>query len=255
MKLSSKPFSTRPFSRWSFSSIGSFIAAKTKSTDDKPAEEGVVGVDLIPNWLAQVPDSQVYERIGQEENNHEAQHVRFTPSITPLYRGRNQFIQGSLETSSGRRDTRRYGVYLGDYDLMPHEPEQRHSVLRVDSVDPVCAAARRPTSCQRSRQPRVRRPRQDTYRPDDEHAFDPPPQYSALDPHSFTGRRRRHGKISLNIVKGMEDMGKMALDLPATVKGAQEKVQVRRAKGKIRWLERHDFLSAQERLLGEELRG
>jgi hypothetical protein len=53
----------------------------------------------------------------------------------------------------------------------------------------------------------------------------------------------------------MGDMSKLAKDLPAAVKDAQAKVKAKRAKGKMRWLERHNFLSAQDRLLSEELRG
>jgi hypothetical protein len=57
------------------------------------------------------------------------------------------------------------------------------------------------------------------------------------------------------VVKHVEDVGKMAKDVPIALKEAQIKLNSKRAKDKIRWLERHNYLNGQERVLARELVG
>lgn len=57
------------------------------------------------------------------------------------------------------------------------------------------------------------------------------------------------------MVKHIEDASKIAKDVPTAFKEAQVKFNLKRAKDKIRWLEKHHYLSGQERLLTQELVG
>ncbi|KAF1836739.1 hypothetical protein BDW02DRAFT_566682 [Decorospora gaudefroyi] len=58
-----------------------------------------------------------------------------------------------------------------------------------------------------------------------------------------------------HVVKHMEDVGKLAKDMPTAVKGMQVKLNSKRAKSKMRWLEKRNYLSGQDRLLTRELWG
>ncbi|OAL04127.1 hypothetical protein IQ06DRAFT_334004 [Phaeosphaeriaceae sp. SRC1lsM3a] len=125
-------------------------------------------------------------------------------------------------------------------------------------------------------------PRFRTYRPEDVTNDDPPPPYYALEhrrahrlSRTTAGRQhRRHGmvlcderptlipragqvphggvtttmkSIGVSLINCFAGVGKMARDV-------QQHIRVKRAKEKIAWLERYNFMSAQDRLLTQDLR-
>ncbi|CAN9207893.1 unnamed protein product [Alternaria alternata] len=69
------------------------------------------------------------------------------------------------------------------------------------------------------------------------------------------GFKATTGKVGKSVVKHIEDVSKIAKDVPTAFKEAQMKLSLKRAKDKIRWLEKHNYLSGQERLLTQELVG
>jgi hypothetical protein len=123
-----------------------------------------------------------------------------------------------------------------------------------------------------SERPRARRPRRPTLRPENLTSDDPPPIYAAFDPNPFFNRepKKRCGvlktirndglkvtteRVGRSVVRHVEDVGKIAKDVPTAVKDAQVKLNTKRAKSKIRWLEKNHFLSGQDRFLTRELIG
>ncbi|KAI4942062.1 hypothetical protein J4E91_010260 [Alternaria rosae] len=121
-----------------------------------------------------------------------------------------------------------------------------------------------------------RQPQTSPHRFDDVTNHGPPPKYVAFDPYPFFGvepRTRRRstiqvietvckdgfkattGKVGKSFVKHVEDVGKIAKDVPSALKGAQVRLSSKRAKGKLRWLEKRNYLSGQERLLTQALVG
>jgi hypothetical protein len=108
---------------------------------------------------------------------------------------------------------------------------------------------------------RVRRVRRPTHRPDV--SGDPPPNYAVFDPYPFfttetknrrgviktirkDGLKATTGKLGRSVARHVEDVGKLAKDMPTAVK-------TKRAKGKIRWLENNHYLSGQDRFLTRDL--
>ncbi len=176
-------------------------------------------------------------------------------------------------------DGRRFGIYLpsataSEKNLAlhrpgpstPHVPQERAASLPPASSVVTAAleqrSPRQPQRCQRSS--------------DEPTNDDPPPEYVAFDPYPFfdTERKLRRrstiqiietvckdglkattGKVGKSVVKHVEDVGKLAKDVPTAFKEAQVKLSSKRAKGKIRWLEKRNYLSGQERLLTQALVG
>jgi hypothetical protein len=131
--------------------------------------------------------------------------------------------------------------------------------------------------------------RRRTHRAGDATSDDQPPPYKARDPNPLlpgayvdegqTGRitqrirfhnstivqafkeARRDGPkatakmVGRSVVKCVESLGRAAKDMPEVLKGVQQQNRVKRAKSKIVWLEKHDFMSRQDRLLTQELTG
>lgn len=181
--------------------------------------------------------------------------------------------------SSGVSDARRFGLYLpsataSENNLALHRPgpfmlhglHQRTTSLPLAS-SAAAAALEHGAPC---------RPQTSPHRYDDVTNHDPPPKYVAFDPYPFFGvepRTRRRstiqvietvckdgfkattGKVGKSVVKHVEDVGKIAKDVPSALKGAQVKLSSKRAKGKLRWLEKRNYLSGQERLLTQALVG
>jgi hypothetical protein len=69
------------------------------------------------------------------------------------------------------------------------------------------------------------------------------------------GTREMVKKIIKGITECADNMVRSARDMPKAVKDARKEQRVRRAKTKIIWLENHNFIIAQDRLLSSELRG
>jgi hypothetical protein len=167
-------------------------------------------------------------------------------------------------------------------------PERRHGTIYPDGVilstgypgayipsNPTCGIAIIPpiypeNTPERCRARRVQRSA--TYRPENYTSDDPPPGYAALDPYPYLnveptnrhsvirtirtdGLKVTTGKVGRSVVKHVEDVGKIARDVPTAVKGAQVKLKTKRAKDKIRWLEKNHYLSGQDRFLTRALTG
>ncbi|CAG5161353.1 uncharacterized protein ALTATR162_LOCUS6013 [Alternaria atra] len=187
---------------------------------------------------------------------------------------------GSQTTMAVRivSDERRFGIYLpsataSENNLVPHRlgASTPHVLQeRAASLPPYSLAAAA------ALEQRTRRPRRFPYQSEHQIHDDPPPEYVALDPYPFfdtelkprrrsiieiietlckDGPKATTGKVAKNVVKIVEDVGKIAKDVPTAFKEAQVKLSTRRAKDKIRWLEKRNYLSGQERLLTQELVG
>jgi hypothetical protein len=55
--------------------------------------------------------------------------------------------------------------------------------------------------------------------------------------------------------KACRDVVRCVEDIPQVMKDVQQQNRIRRARTKMLWLEKHNFMSSQERLLKHELRG
>ncbi|RMZ72498.1 hypothetical protein GMOD_00007492 [Pyrenophora seminiperda CCB06] len=170
-------------------------------------------------------------------------------------------------------DERRFAIYFSptnasDYELTPLHcgtTEPPPSFWACDAGTPVSTS-----------ELRTNQPYRATHRPEDVISNDPPPQYTSLDPYPILGDRPRlqrrstieflgairkdgfkatTGKVGKSVVRHVEDVGKIAKDVPLAVKEAQVKLSSRRAKSKIRWLEKRNYLSCQDRYLTRELVG
>jgi len=169
-------------------------------------------------------------------------------------------------------DERRFAVYFSptnasDYELTP---------LRYSMAEPPpfweCSTSPEVSASEA----RTNQPDRATHRPEDAISEDPPPRYTSLDPHPTLGSqpslRRRStmeflgairkeglkattGKMGKSVAKHVEDVGKIAKDVPLAVRDAQMKLSSKRAKSKIRWLEKRNYLSGQDRFLTRELVG
>ncbi|CAN9207502.1 unnamed protein product [Alternaria sp. RS040] len=181
-------------------------------------------------------------------------------------------------TSHSVSDDRRFGIYLpgataSDDNLALHRLAA--STLRVLEGR---AASLPPTSPMTvaALEQRTRRPRGSTRRDKPPPNHDPPPEYVVFDPYPFfeakpkprrrstieiietccrDGFKATTGKVGKSVVKHIEDVGKIAKHVPTAFKEAQVRLSSKRAKDKIRWLEKHNYLSGQERLLTQELVG
>jgi hypothetical protein len=123
--------------------------------------------------------------------------------------------------------------------------------------------------------PRLHRPlRLSTYRAENATSNDPPPPYQVVDPkHNLTERIRsqdsvvarafkqvrRDGpkvtmeRIGKNMVKHVGDICQTVKDIPQIIKDARQQNRAKRAKKKLFWLEKHNFMSAPDRILTHEL--
>lgn len=191
-----------------------------------------------------------------------------------------------LESESRRRvahssvsDARRFGFYLpsataSENNLALHRPGpfKLHDMHERTASLPLASSAATATLEQRVPYRLQTSPHLD----DDVNNHDPPPKYLAFDPYPFFGvepRTRRRstiqvietvckdgfkattGKVGKSVVKHVEDVGKIAKDVPYAFKEAQARLSSKRAEGKIRWLEKRNYLSGQERLLTQALVG
>ncbi|KAG9193098.1 hypothetical protein G6011_03133 [Alternaria panax] len=177
----------------------------------------------------------------------------------------------------GVSDDRRFGIYLpsataSENNLALHRLAA--STLHVLEERAASLPPASPTAAAAAQEQRTRRPRRRSCRPEYPINHDPPPEYVAFDPHpcldagprprrrstvefiqSFrkVGFKATTGKVGKSVVKHVEDVGKIAKDLPTALKEAQVKLSSKRAKDKIRWLEKRNYLSGQERILTQEL--
>lgn len=272
MKFAIKLPSTEGALKWPFPSTAIFSGLKVRQFRNKNAGDIVVGLETHPTRANNSGGSNENEACAPQEYRVTVECRRSLAPSNTVDRGRDQLIQPTTRRERrltprpalhrapyARSDNRRYGVYLPHFDVNYSDSE--HARRTETYSEPSHVAISHASSIQ-IRQVRARTPRHattTTYRAEDKETTDPPPQYSALDPHPFSkvaqSRYHNRGRVSSSFSKGMGDMSKLAKDLPAAVKDAQAKVKAKRAKGKMRWLERHNFLSAQDRLLSEELRG
>ncbi|EDU42262.1 hypothetical protein TUN199_07967 [Pyrenophora tritici-repentis] len=181
-------------------------------------------------------------------------------------------VFGAVPSRADPQDERRFAVYFSptnasDYELTP---------LRCGTVEPRSFWEYDTSREVSASEARTNEPHQSTHRPEDVSSDDPPPRYTSLDPHPILGNqprlRRRStlevlgairkeglkattGKMGKSMAKHVEDVGKIAKDVPLAVKEAQMKLSSKRAKSKIRWLEKRNYLSCQERFLTRELVG
>jgi hypothetical protein len=103
-------------------------------------------------------------------------------------------------------------------------------------------------------------PRPPTHRPKTLTDNDPPPAYERLDPKQGVGRQDRPIVRALQApkattAKACRDVVRCVEDIPQVMKDVQQQNRIRRARTKMLWLEKHNFMSSQERLLKHELRG
>ncbi|RYN43331.1 hypothetical protein AA0113_g2707 [Alternaria arborescens] len=175
-------------------------------------------------------------------------------------------------------DDRRFGIYLPSATASENNLALHRLAASTLHVSEGRAASLPPTSPMTvaALDQRTRRPRRSTRRYKHPPNHDPPPEYVAFDPYPFfdanpkprrrstieiietccrDGFKATTGKVGKSVVKHIEDASKIAKDVPTAFKEAQVKFNLKRAKDKIRWLEKHHYLSGQERLLTQELVG
>jgi hypothetical protein len=175
-------------------------------------------------------------------------------------------------------DDRRFGIYLPSATASENNLALHRLAASTLHVLEGRAASLPPTSPMTvaALEQRTRRPRRSTRRYKHPTNHDPPPEYVAFDPYPFfdakpkprrrstieiietccrDGFKATTGKVGKSVVKHIEDASKIAKDVPTAFKEAQVKLSLKRAKDKIRWLEKHHYLSGQERLLTQELVG
>jgi hypothetical protein len=101
-----------------------------------------------------------------------------------------------------------------------------------------------------------------THRPENAISKDPPPPYQRLDTMHSSGDARRTQRPVMQVLREVDwtlpiRIGQGVIrcmeEWPAAVRDAQQVSRVARAKKKIFWLEKHGFMSAQERLLTREI--
>jgi hypothetical protein len=201
--------------------------------------------------------------------------LRFpTPTLAELTDALDGLTHTSIPGSEHHRRTNNLHI----------PPERRHGAIYPDGVifstgysnaysNSTCGIAVIPpvypnNAPERRRARRVRRPA--THRPENYASDDPPPGYAALDPYPYLNAESTHrlsvittirndglkvttGKMRRSVVRHVEDVGKIAKNVPAAVKDAQVKLKTKRAKDKIRWLEKNEYLSGQDRFLTRAL--
>ncbi|KAH8640700.1 hypothetical protein IG631_03641 [Alternaria alternata] len=145
-------------------------------------------------------------------------------------------------------DDRRFGIYLPSATASENNLALHRLAASTLHVLEGRAASLPPTSPMTvaALEQRTRRLRRSTRRYKHPTNHDPPPG---------DGFKATTGKVGKSVVKHIEDASKIAKDVPTAFKEAQVKLSLKRAKDKIRWLEKHHYLSGQERLLTQELVG
>ena len=230
------------------------------------------------------PSPTLYTPPSSTSSNHGSTHsassslidVRFpTPTLAELTDALDGLTYTSVSSSEFYRRTtalsipveRRHAAFYPNGVTFPARITGTHA---YSASDLTCDGTVLPSAVP-ARQ-RARRPRRPTLRPENLTSDDPPPTYAAFDPHPFfkTGPKNRRGvlktirndglkvtteRVGRRVIRHVEDVGKIAKDLSTAVKGAQVKLNTKRAKSKIRWLEKNDFLSGQDRFLTRELVG
>jgi hypothetical protein len=103
-------------------------------------------------------------------------------------------------------------------------------------------------------------PRPPTYGPETLTNNDPPPAYEQVDPNQDVRRQDRIMVRALQApkattAKACRSVVRWVEDVPQIMKDVQQQNRIRRARIKMLWLENHNFMSSQERLLKHELRG
>ncbi|CAE7199396.1 hypothetical protein PTNB73_06267 [Pyrenophora teres f. teres] len=213
------------------------------------------------------PPSSASSRAHNTIPASRAVHIANDPQVEPF-----TTVFGAVPSRADLQDERRFAVYFSptnasDYELTP---------LRCGTVEPPSFWEYDTSPAVSASEARMNEPHQITHRPEDVFSDDPPPRYTSLDPHPSLGNqprlRRRStlevlgtirkeglkattGKVGKSVAKHVEDVGKIAKDVPLAVKEAQVKLSSKRAKSKIRWLEKRNYLSCQERFLTQELVG
>ncbi|CAN9207782.1 unnamed protein product [Alternaria alternata] len=202
--------------------------------------------------------------------------IELAPEVSTANRGGTYaavfgFGPQTRMTSHSVSDDRRFGIYLPSATTSENNLALHRLAASTLHVLEGRAASLPPTSLMTvaALEQRTRR-----YKHPPNH--DPPPEYVAFDPYPFfdakpkprrrstieiietccrDGFKATTGKVGKSVVKHIEDVSKIAKDVLTAFKEAQMKLSLKRAKDKIRWLEKHNYLSGQERLLTQELVG
>jgi hypothetical protein len=234
--------------------------------------------NISPQYTPPASNTSLSNRGSYSANSSQID-LRFpTPTLAELTEALDGLTYATLSSSEHYRRANNSHI----------PPERRHGAIYPDGVilstgypgayipsNPTCGIAIIPpiypeNAPERRRARRVRRPA--TYRPENYTSDDPPPGYAALDPYPYLNAEPTHrrsviktirtdglkvttGKVGRSVAKHVEDVGKIAKDVPTAVKGAQVKLKTKRAKHKIRWLEKNHYLSGQDRFLTRALTG
>ncbi|KAK1918762.1 hypothetical protein P3342_010233 [Pyrenophora teres f. teres] len=163
------------------------------------------------------PPSSASSRAHNTIPASRAVHIANDPQVEPF-----TTVFGAVPSRADLQDERRFAVYFSptnasDYELTP---------LRCGTVEP-------PSFWELRRRSTL----------------------EVLGTIRKEGLKATTGKVGKSVAKHVEDVGKIAKDVPLAVKEAQVKLSSKRAKSKIRWLEKRNYLSCQERFLTQELVG
>jgi hypothetical protein len=138
------------------------------------------------------------------------------------------------------RDPHAYGEYTS---LPPR------SMRRISPMPPNFSRPCRQHDCSAN-------PRPPTHRSETLTNYDPPPAYEQFEPSQDAGRQDRPiGRAKATTAKACRSVVRCVEDMPRVMKDVQQWNRVRRARTKILWLENHNFVSTQERLLRRDISG
>lgn len=236
MELTIKLLAANGGLTWSFNLLRKFINMMPKNTLETPAKDALSAAHDSSDYCGWVIDFPSREHLDLHQS------VNVTTAIDLPCRRRNNSIQEAHSIASVRQDTRRYAVYLPNYDFLDHAPPSHYPVREGPIMSaPAPAISYQTFPC--DLQPPSRRSRQLVHESENIYDADPPPQYSAADPYPI----RQGRMIESRITKEVDEIGQMPKESPDSIKDAQAKNTVRRARGKMQWLEKYNFLSAQNR--------
>ncbi|KAH7395106.1 hypothetical protein DE146DRAFT_633461 [Phaeosphaeria sp. MPI-PUGE-AT-0046c] len=187
------------------------------------------------------------ERSDREPVQHEEWHAfNTTPTVSLAYLDRgHQGLPLSTESNPPRTNPQADVSHIHPARRRTYRPEDANN---PDPPPPYYASeARRAHRVPRA----VARPRHGRY-----HVVrdEPPNTAHAVRRVRHEGAKTMIKRIGRSLVSCFAGVGKTTRDIPRVARDMQQHYRVKRAKGKIAWLEKYDFMSAQDRLLTQDLR-